>query len=137
VYGAFLQRDIVKTRIIHTKFWDDDVVENFSPWAKYLFLYLLTNHRIGLTGVYEITDRVMLFDTGLSKDQLNEAKEELQAADRVRFYENWVYVVNAQKNNGYFGEKLDPAVKKEFNRIPKGILDTLSIHYLSGSDLLD
>jgi len=124
----------VKTRIIHTKFWDDDTVSNLSPTAKYLFIYLFTNHRIGLTGAYEITNRVISFETGLTQSDIDKAKKELSELDRCRFHRNWVFVVNAQRHGGYFGEKLMPAVEKEFYKLPLDIRDTLCIPYPYSSD---
>lgn len=114
---------IIKTRIIHTRFWEDSIVTDLTPNEKLLFFYYFTNHRIGLTGIYEINDRTTLFETGLTKEELNQAKENLVKETRILIKDKWLLVVNAQRLGGYYGEKLDPAVQKELSRIPNHIID--------------
>lgn len=53
-------------RYVSTSFWDDEWVQGLSSDEKYLYLYLLTNPLTNIAGVYEITDRRITFDTGLS-----------------------------------------------------------------------
>lgn len=123
----------MKTRIVWTKFWTDDFVAELGGLSKLLFLYYFTNEHIGLTGIYELSDRVTLFETGISPDQLSACKKSLEEKQKVFFYKNWVYVVNAQKLGGYSGPKIDPAVFKEIDRIHKEaytyFTDTVSIPY--------
>lgn len=116
----------MKTRIIHTKFWDDGLVSEFDVSTKIFFIYYFTNELIGLTGIYEVTDRRVVFDTGLMQDQLKVSKEKLSKTNRIYFYKDWVYVINAQRLGGYRGEKIHSAVLKEINRIPPGIYNHFS-----------
>lgn len=111
----------MKTRILHTKVWQDELVSELSPIQKLLFIYYITNDNIGLTGIYEITDRQVSFDTGLSKTQIAEAKTLFEKSGKLFFYKNWVYVINAQRLNGFHGEKLNTAIKKEKALIPVDI----------------
>lgn len=111
----------MKTRIIHTKFWEDEKVSSLTRNAKLLFIYLLTNSRINLFGVYELSDRVMCFDTGLNKEELLIGKEELQDAFRVIFYDGWIYLANAEKHSKYTGEKNETAKAKDAKLIPDDV----------------
>ena len=108
----------MKTRIIHTKYWEDEKVSSLQRDAKLLFIYLLTNSRINLFGVYELSDRIMCFDTGLNEEELSIAKEELQDTFRVIFYDGWVYVANAEKHSKYTGEKNETAKARDAELIP-------------------
>lgn len=107
----------MKTRILYTKVWQDELVTELSPTQKLLFIYYLTNDNIGLTGMYELTDRQTAFDTGLTQSQIADGKEKFEKAGKIFFYKNWVYVVNSQRLNGFHGEKLEKAIKKELNLI--------------------
>lgn len=107
----------MKTRIVWTKVWEDQWFDQLSQEARLLFVYLITNNTIGLSGCYELRDKTMCYHTHLAQDQLLKAKEELKP--KVLFYENWVYVVNAQGYNGFTGYKTEVAVKRELGLIPQ------------------
>jgi hypothetical protein len=109
----------VKTRIIHTKIWEDDFFVNLSRASKLLFVYLISNSRINLSGFFELPDRVITFDTGLTNKELEDSKKEL--IPKAVFYKGWVYIKNAQHLGGYKGEKNDKASKNEKSLIPSDI----------------
>lgn len=111
----------MKTRIIHTRFWEDEKVAGLSLAAKLLFLYLFTNSRINMVGIYELTDRIIEFETGLDNEMLLKAKEELQDSQRVMFNNDWIFVVNAVKYSNYSGPLNDKARDKEIHTIPEEI----------------
>lgn len=59
-------------RIVDTKFWEDEkVINDFSPEDKYFFLYLLTNPRTTLLGVYRFVPKQAAFELGYSVDAVN------------------------------------------------------------------
>lgn len=126
----------MKTRIIHTKIWEDEWFTALSKEAKLLFLYLISNQRINLCGAYEITDRVIIFESGLKKSELQKAKNEL--VEKVIFYEEWIYVKNATRHGGYKGEKNETANTRELSNLPENIrkcfiegkCDRVSVGYL-------
>ena len=120
----------MKTRIIHTKIWTDEWFQHLTERGKIVFLYLITNTRIGLIDSYEISDPVICFETCIDKDRLRLIKRELN--NKVIFCKGWVRIVNCEKYQTFRGEKNEIAKKKELNLIPsdvKGELYTLSIPY--------
>ena len=112
----------MKSRAIQTRFWDDEVVADLEPKAKYLFIYLLTCQYINVSGAFQLPDKKIIFETGLSKDQLDSSKSELTKYNKVRFMNGWVFVVNAEKDNNYTNI---PSNKKtydnEWDRVPKEV----------------
>lgn len=54
-------------RAIDTAVWDDPWFAHQDPEAKLLFLYLLTNRRPTVSGVFEISLRMISFETGLAR----------------------------------------------------------------------
>ena len=54
-------------RIVSTAFWEDEkVINDFTPEDKYFFLYLLTNPRTTLLGVYRLVPKQAAFEMGYS-----------------------------------------------------------------------
>ncbi len=114
----------MKTRIIKTRLWtEDEKFGELSMVSKLSFLFLITNSRIGMTGIYECPNRRIRFETGINDQQLKSAKKELTENKMVVFYKGWVYIVNAEKHNNYKkGEKNIIAYRKEKEAIPKEII---------------
>lgn len=107
--------------MVWTKIWEDEWFQSLSDHAQKLFLYLITNSRIGISGCYEVTDRTIMFDTRI-KD-LDKVKAELHP--KVRFYNGWINVVNAQGYNGFTGKSNEKALENELKLIPKEVKDAL------------
>lgn len=59
---------MAKQRYISTSFWDDAWIQELDPSEKLLYLYLMTNPLTNIAGVYKITVRRIVFDTGFNKD---------------------------------------------------------------------
>lgn len=129
----------MKTRSLHTRIWHDSWFEKLSLVEKLLFLYLLTNEYINLPGVYELSDRRILIETGLSQTQLDKAKVAINP--KIIFYKDWVIIKNIDRYDNYSGGKLLKAKKVQLSEIPLDIQDkalefrnTLSIGYRYSMD---
>lgn len=118
----------MKTRIIKTRYWADGSIHKLSKEARYLFIYLLTSPYINLCGIFELPDEYIKLETGLTEKELEKAKEQLIAINKVRFHNGWLYIVNADKHNGYRNSPMNEiAYEKEISLIPseiKAILDS-------------
>lgn len=113
----------MKTRILHTKIWDDDFFVNLTEQQQNLFIYLMTNGDIGLTGIYELSDRKIRFYRNISQNDLDKAKMLFEGAGKIAFKDGWVYVLNAQKYGGYYSSKLNEPILKELKAIPVKVLE--------------
>jgi len=112
----------MKTRIIHTKVWKDLWFANLSKEAKFLWLYLLTNDKINISGIYELTDRELEFDMGF---QISE-KTKGELKPKAIFCMGWVFIPNIEKYNSYRNSpKNQVAFIKEIECIPRVVIDTL------------
>lgn len=116
----------MKTRIIHTKIWEDDKVMDLSLQARYLFLYYLTNHRINLCGLYELNDRTTSYFTGIPKLEIPQLQKEIEDQMLMHFYDGWIYSPKSQKLGGYGKGKSKPAMEEELARTPKHVMEYFS-----------
>jgi hypothetical protein len=112
----------MKTRILHTRFWKDNFVSQLNRTEKLIFVYLLTNENINITGVYELPDKFIKTDLEITQSELDQAKSKLQTAGKFIFANGWVKVVNADKYNSYNGEKLEKAREREKAETPDELI---------------
>lgn len=113
----------MKTRIIHTRFWQDNFVTNLSYKEKLTFIYLLTNDRVGLTGMYELPDKYIKVDLDLTQGEVDSIKEKLSKAGKIYFWNGWVKILRHDKFNSYKGKKIEPALVRELAMIPNEIIE--------------
>lgn len=109
----------MKTRILHTRFWDDSLVCSLSAKEKLFFIYLLTNERNNLIGVYELSDKRIMNDLDITKTELQSGKEKLMFDKKVIFYKGWIKIINHDKYNTFSGEKNEIAKKREWSEVPE------------------
>ena len=86
-------------RTIHTAFWTDSkVAEYLTPEDKYFMLYVLTNPLTNTLGCYEISKRVMSYDTGYTLETIDKLIDrfvnthkliQYDTSTRELFIENW------------------------------------------------
>ncbi len=109
----------MKTRIVHTKIWSDNYYVDLSPIEKFLFLYFLANENVNIIHCYECPDRKIVYDTGITKDQLEKAKQKFETSGKIYFNKGYVLLKNASKYEEYTGplnEKAKDAAIKVLDR---------------------
>jgi len=112
----------MKTRIIQTRFYEDTKVSGLSYEAQNLFMYFLTCPYINISGIFELSDRKIIFEHKCTEKQLEKAKDELERNKLVIFKDGWIFVVNAEKNNKYRNSPLnEQAYQRELERIPVNV----------------
>ena len=82
-------------RYVNSAFWDTDgwTVE-LRPLERYVFLYLLTNSKTSIAGVYELPMRTMSIETGLQAEDLEKILNKFQAEKKVYRFEAWIVLPN-------------------------------------------
>jgi hypothetical protein len=112
----------LKTRIVHTKFWNDSFILSLNPTEKLLFIYLLTNEQVNIIHLYECPDEKILFDTGIDRGILQKAKDKFEKAGKIYFKDGFIYLKNSYKYEKYVGEKNDLAKQNLYNQLNGSIL---------------
>lgn len=119
-------------RKVHIQFWSDPFVQELTPEQKFFYLYLLTNDKTKQCGIYEITKRQIVYDTGYNIDTVSKFIKYCIDADKIRYNTetNELAIKNWNKYNG----STSPQVQTLVNQELKSVKDTLLIEYLYGSD---
>lgn len=121
-------------RTFNPSFWDDDFILDLSKDEKYFYFYLITNPKTTLWGIYEISFKVINFQTGLSLDMIKKLLIKLQEKGKIIFDEstNEICIRNYLRHN--FNPS--PLVIKSIVGGFKGIKNQNLIQYLNGIDTL-
>lgn len=86
-------------RNIHTRIWKDTWFSELATDEKLLFIYLFSNERASVCGMYELPQKYIIFETGITADRVSEILNRFSADGKV-FYENGiVWVVNLKRYN--------------------------------------
>jgi hypothetical protein len=115
---------MAKQRYIKDSFWSDPYIQELWQIEKLLFLYLLTNDKVNIAWIYEITERQICFDTGIDKNKLEQSIEKLSKDKKIIYKNNRIIIINFIKN-----QNVNPSVEKGIERVinwlPNWIKDNL------------
>ncbi len=94
--------------MVSTAFWSDNYAANLDPIEKLLFLYLLTNERSTLAGIYELPLKVMAVETGIEIEMVKKILARFEDELKVKYEGGWVAIKNFLKHH----EHGSPLVQK-------------------------
>jgi hypothetical protein len=87
-------------RQLNIKFWSDVwVVEKLNALDRYLFIYLLTNDKANDAGIYQISKRMISFETGITVDELENMWKRIK--EKVTYIDGYVVFRNGINNKNY------------------------------------
>lgn len=109
-----------KKRSVNTAFWSDPFIEDIAPEYKLLFLYLITNEKTNMLGIYEASKRKMSFETGLSLETIKDSLEVFERLGKVKYVDNYIILVNYMKHQKYNTNMKKSAIET-FNELPKSV----------------
>ena len=112
-----------KLRSVNTRFWEDPFVEGLKPEEKLLFLYLLTNPLTNLIGIYEISEKRMSYDTGLTIERIRKALKAFNP--KVVYTDNYVILPNFLKNQN-LNTNMQKGAMKIYDELPNWLKDSIN-----------
>lgn len=135
-------------RQVYTKIWSDTWFTKLLPDEKLLFVYLFTNSRASVAGIYELPELFIQFETGLTAEQVGDALKKFQASGKVKYdpQTSVIWVLNMRKYQDSKSPKIASRIAKDFEAIPECSIkkqyaiqygysmDTVSIGYPQSAD---
>lgn len=117
-------------RNIHTRIWKDDWFSELEVDAKCLFIYLFSNERASVCGMYELPLKYIAFETGIDKKRVVEILGEFEQAKKVYYRDSLVWVVNLKKyNDSGDNAKVRIRTAKDLETIPDCELKKMYFEY--------
>lgn len=104
-------------RQVHTKIWKDDWFLELQPIHKLFFVYLFTNECASICGLYELSKRVMAFESGLTYQEIDEAFATFVDTEKAYYQDNVVWVANLRKYHETKSPKLQAKITKDLDEV--------------------
>ena len=119
-------------RKVHMTFWDDPDVLEWTVEEKLFYLYLLTNPRTSLCGIYEFNVKKAVFETGITIKKIQDLLGIFQDRDRIYYSEDTreIAIKNWQRHNKSSSPKASACIEKEYNTVKNTVL----IEYVTGKN---
>jgi len=105
-------------RQIHPEMWDDPFILDLSPEEKLLFIYMFSNNRASLSGLYEISRKQIVYHTGLSDKFVNDTLDKFVQSKKIVMEGNFIFVVNLLKRHFSKSPKVFIRVQNDIKCIP-------------------
>lgn len=109
-------------RLVETSFWTDpEVIDTYSVEDKYFLLYLMTNPATTQVGIYQLSKKVMSFESGYSIDVINVLIDRFQNKYRCIIYNHETHEVSLINSLTYTiikgGRPVSDLLQRELSRI--------------------
>ena len=118
---------MAKLRSVSTAFWSDPFIEDLTPSNKLLFLYLMTNEKTNMLGIYESSVKKISFETGIKKEDILKGLEEFESLGKVKYENNFIILINYMKHQN-FNTNMKKSAIDTYNGLPKNmIINNLNI----------
>jgi hypothetical protein len=117
-------------RTVSIGIWDDDWFYSLSAEGKVLYLYLLTNNRTSVAGLYKLPARVMATETGIEQPIVKQLLEDFGQAGKIRYADPILWVSKMRDYQGSSSSKLQTRIRLDIDKIPDcDIKREYLIHY--------
>lgn len=108
---------MARLRSVSTAFWSDPFIEELTPIEKLLFLYLITNEKTNMLGVYEASNKKISFETGIELEMVSKCLERFESLGKVKRVGNWIILVNFLKHQS-FNTNMKKSAIDTYNGLP-------------------
>lgn len=105
-------------RQIHTQIWTDNWFLELEPDEKLLFIYLFSNDKSSLSGIYEIHDKLISFETGMKMSRINTILNKFADSGKVYAQDGLIWIVNMKKYHAYKNESVKTRIETDIKALP-------------------
>lgn len=113
----------MKSRDFYPSFFKDSFIVGLTPAEKMLYICYHFTADVDLLFCFAYPDREALHESGATQADLDEFKKKAEAANKILFNGDYVYLVNAHRFETLKGERIEAGRRAAFSRLPKHIQD--------------
>ena len=106
-------------RQVSINFWQDAFVLSLTPEEKYFYLYLMTNSKSSLSGIYELPYKIIEIETGYNRETVEKLITKFEKYGKIAYSRenSEIMLLNWIKHNKPSSPKTLARVKKELEEI--------------------
>ena len=121
-------------RQVYSTFWQDDFILSLTPEEKYFYLYLFTNSKTSMCGIYELPKKVIEFETGYNRETVDKLIKKFEEYNKVHYSltTNEIVVHNLARYN----VNRSPKVICGFKSSLEAVKDKNLIPYIYGMETI-
>jgi len=121
-------------RQIHTKIWKDGWFLDLCAADKLLFIYLFSNDRANLAGLYDLPVKVIVFETELTKMEIRDGLRRFEKQGKAHYEDGWVWIPNLLRYNAanVTSPKIQQHLKTTLEAVPDIPLKARWIEHYNG-----
>ena len=112
-----------KLRSISTSFWSDPFIEELTVSEKLLYLYLITNEKTNMLGIYEVSIRKISFETGIDKTTVEKSLKRFENLKKVKYIQNYIILTKFLKHQNFNTNMKKSAIDVYLN-LPNFLIDS-------------
>jgi len=110
-------------RQIHCKIWTDPWFIEREADEKLVFIYLFSNDRANLLGIYDISIKMLAYETGVDKVRVEEILSAFEAQGKIVRDGSWMWIVNLFSYNAQ--NIASPKIRAHIDRLLRQLGDTI------------
>lgn len=102
-------------RPIQVSFWQDPYILELTKEQRYFYLYLMTNSKTTQCGIYQLSFKIVAFETGIEEEACKGLIRGLQADEKVVFdpRHDEIMLLNWYKYNPLNNQNIEKRIVKE------------------------
>ena len=116
-------------RQVHVKMWKDNWFLELAPEEKLLYVYLFSNDLTSLSGIYQISQRVIAFETGLAQQCVVDTMKNFQSQGKIEYEDGYIWIKKLRKYHETSSPKVQTHIRNDLDSIPDIPLKTRYIAY--------
>lgn len=102
---------------IHSKIWTDSWFYDLNIYEQHLFIYLFSNSRATIAGIYELPMPVMAAEIKMTPEQIEAAFQTFEAAGKAYYDNGVVWVKNLRTYHETPSPQLQKGIQRELDNV--------------------
>lgn len=114
-----------KQRYVRDEIWSDEWFFGLTTEEKLLWIFLLTNERNNVAGVYKLSRAWVQAMTGYTQPVYEEVMARFERDRKIHRHGEWVIIVNHRKHQSS-NPSIEEGIKRVCSEVPEEVVHSLS-----------